>query len=119
MSLLEHWDQLWQKCRPAFAQQRSWERARQPALSRLLRMGRHTLTGALCTAGRQFSDWSADYRLFSQGLWNGDALFDAVRHSVLEQLDEQAPLVVALDDTYVGCSIRWGGCFRAQAIENN
>ena len=101
MSLLDHWDQLWQQCRPGFAQDRTWERARQLALSWLLCMGRHTLTGTLCTAGRQFSDWSADYRLFSHGRWSSDALFGAVRQDLLQGLAQEAPLVTALDDSYL------------------
>lgn len=64
-------------------------------------MGRHTITGALCTAGKQFSDWSATYRLFSQGNWSSEALFSAVRQSILEELPEEAPLITALDDSYL------------------
>ena len=64
-------------------------------------MGRHTLTGTLCTAGRQFSDWSADYRLFSHGRWSSDALFGAVRQDLLQGLAQEAPLVTALDDSYL------------------
>jgi hypothetical protein len=101
LSLLDHWNQLWGKSRAGFAQERTWERARQLALSGLLCMGRHTVTGALCTAGKQFSDWSADYRLFSQAGWSGDALFGAVREGVLLELPEQAPLLTALDDSYL------------------
>ena len=49
-----------------FGQHRTWERARRLGLSQLACLGRHTITGVLCTCGRQFVDWSADYRVFSK-----------------------------------------------------
>jgi hypothetical protein len=49
-----------------FRQQRTWEWARRLGLSQLACLGRHTITGVLCTCGRQFVDWSADYRVFSK-----------------------------------------------------
>ena len=57
------WNALFDQARVAFAQRRSAERARAPALTCL---GRHTLSGSLCTAGQQFRDWSAAYRLFER-----------------------------------------------------
>ena len=62
-------------------------------------MGRHTLTGLLATSGRQFCDWSADYRLFSEERFDPDRLFSVVLDDLLEQLPEDAPLVAAMDDS--------------------
>jgi len=92
-------DELWQQTRPAFTQDRTWERARRLALSALLCLGRHTLTGLLTTAGRQFTDWSADFRLFERGRFDPETLFRVARQAVQPQEDPTAPFVVAMDDT--------------------
>ena len=68
-------------------------------MSQLVCLGRHTVTGLLCASGRQFSDWSADYRLFSRERFDKDAIFDVVRRGVLAELPDGEPLVVGLDDT--------------------
>src|SRR6266566_1602677 len=64
--ILPQFKQLWKQCLPAFDQQRVAERAQTLALSSLLCLGRHTVTGLLTTSGSQFQNWSATYRLFSQ-----------------------------------------------------
>lgn len=68
-------------------------------MSSLLCLGRHTVTGLLTTAGMQFEDWSADYRLFSQHRLPVEDLFAVVRRAVSDQLPPGAPLCVAVDDT--------------------
>ena len=83
----------------AFRQQRTWERARRLALSQLACLGRHTVTGLICTSGRQFLDWSADYRLFSRDQWEAEELFIPVARGLLAFLRPTEPLVTALDDT--------------------
>lgn len=62
-------------------------------------MGRHTVTGMLTAGGRQFNDWSADYRLFCCDRFDIDRLFDCPRQGVLELLPQNQPFVVALDDS--------------------
>ena len=62
---------------------------------------RLTLTNIICTNGGQFSDWSADYRLYSMGRVESDLLFKSVRSSLDSQLPPERPLVVAVDDTLV------------------
>jgi hypothetical protein len=64
-------------------------------LAGLLNLGRHTVTGALTTAGRQHHDWSADYRVL-QRLPVAE-LFGAVQQQTLARSD--GPWVVALDDS--------------------
>jgi hypothetical protein len=68
-------------------------------LSSLLCLGRHTLTGLLTTCGREFQDWSADYRLFSRQRLPMPSIFSVIRHAVLNQLPASAPLSVAIDDS--------------------
>ena len=62
-------------------------------------LGRHTVTGLLSTAGCQYSDWSADYRLYSEERFSESALFDQVRQEVEGTLEKDEPLVVAMDES--------------------
>ncbi len=84
-----------------FTQKRIGERARRLALSQLSCMGRHTITGLLCSSGRQFVDWSADYRFFSKAKWQPQRLFEPIIEGVLDMLPEGVPFVTALDDTHL------------------
>jgi hypothetical protein len=70
-------------------------------LGLLLQPGRATVTNLICSHGRQHEDWSADYRLYSQGRADPDALFGQVRRHLLDALPPGEPLVAALDDTLV------------------
>lgn len=83
----------------AFRQYRTWKRARRLGLSQLACLGRHTVAGMICAAGRQADDWSADYRLFARNKWDPDDLFAPVVGGTLHMLPENAPLVTAIDDT--------------------
>jgi hypothetical protein len=53
----------------------------------------------LCTSGRQFCDWSADYRLFSKSRFDTDAIFGVIRRNLVEQTMPTQPIVVAMDDS--------------------
>ncbi|MDX9975249.1 MAG: transposase [FCB group bacterium] len=92
---------LFEMARPAFRQQRTFERARRLALSLLLCLGRRTVTGMLCTSGQQFHDWSANYRLFEQERIDVGKLFSAVVQGTLETLPEGTPIIGAIDDTLI------------------
>lgn len=83
----------------AFPQHRTWRRARRLGLSQLACLGRHTVTGLICAAGRQADDWSADYRVFARSKWDTTDLFAPVVRGTLHLLPENAPLATALDDT--------------------
>jgi hypothetical protein len=69
------------------------------ALSALAALGRRTITGILTTAGQQFFDWSAHYRLFERARFDIDKMFDVTRKEVCERLDKDAPFVAIMDDT--------------------
>lgn len=62
-------------------------------------LSRHTVTGLITTSGRQWDDWSADYRLLSKERFDPDGVFSVVRRGVVDCLAPHAPLVVAMDDT--------------------
>jgi hypothetical protein len=65
----------------------------------LLCLGRHTVTGLLSTSGSQFQDWTAAYRLFSRLRIDPSELFAGIRTVCLEQLPQQAPLCISVDDS--------------------
>lgn len=62
-------------------------------------LGEHTVTGLLSASGRQFWDWSADFRLFSKERFDAGVLFSVARRRVTDQLSAEAPLVAAMDDS--------------------
>jgi hypothetical protein len=57
------------------------------------------VTSLISTSGRQFDDWTADYRFFAKERFDPSCLFDSIRRQVLDYLDPDSPLVVAMDDT--------------------
>jgi len=57
------------------------------------------VTSWLSTCGLQFQDWSAAYRLFSRQRLDTEQLFGGVRQALLAELEPNAPLCVALDDS--------------------
>ncbi len=61
-------------------------------------LGRHSITGLLTTAGKQFDDWTADYRLYARRRVRPHLLFDVLRRGVLQDHPD-GPVVVAVDDT--------------------
>lgn len=69
------------------------------ALSSLVCLGRHTVTGMLCAGDRQFHDWSAEYRQFTRERCSPSALFEAVRREVAAMTPPAAPVVVSMDDS--------------------
>jgi hypothetical protein len=73
----------------------------QHSLSNILCLGRHTITGLLCTSGKQFKDWSSDYRFYSKERFNSDIIFDQIRSSICSKLEKSKPLVVAMDDSII------------------
>jgi len=99
--LIDDFDSLWAKTLPAFNQERTWIRARRLALSSLLCLGRHTITQMITTAGRQFNDWAADYRLFEKERFDPDKFFSVARQEVENRNGTDAPLVVSMDDSMI------------------
>jgi len=100
MLLLEKFDELLQPWRSAFVQQRTWQGAHRLAYGLLLCLRTHLTSNAICAIGRQFLDWSADYRLFSRSAWDPHALFDPIFDHLGALLSSpQAPVIAALDDT--------------------
>jgi hypothetical protein len=97
--ILFRFERLWAQCLPACDQQRVAYRAQTLALSSLLCLGRHTVTGLLTTSGSQFQDWSAAYRLFSQDRVAVPEIFSVVRRAIADQLPAGEPFRAVLDDS--------------------
>jgi DDE superfamily endonuclease len=76
----------------------------------LVCLGRRTISRSICVLGRQFQNWTPEYKLFSRRRWTTQSLFDAVLERIPELLSPNQPLVVALDDT--PCR-KTGKCIRA------
>jgi hypothetical protein len=100
MNLLETYDSLLQQWRPAFCQERTFERARRLAFGLVVCLRLHLTSRAICAVGRQFLDWSADYRLCSRSPWDPHRLFEPVLDRLPALLaSPSAPVIAALDDT--------------------
>jgi hypothetical protein len=100
MNLLETFDSLLQDWRGVFPQVRTFARARRLTFGLLVCLRLHLTSRAICAVGRQFVDWSADYRLCSRSPWDPHQLF----HPVFDHLpallaSPTAPVIAALDDT--------------------
>lgn len=68
-------------------------------LGQLVCLGRHTLTGVAATTGGAFSDWSAEYRLYSRQRFDPAQVFAVARRQIHQRLDANRPMVVAMDDS--------------------
>ncbi len=97
--MTEEFERFFDQTRSAFAQERTFERAKTLAMSALVGLGRRTVTGMLCASAQQFVDWSAAYRLFERQRFNREALFAPVRRGALERVESQQPVVAMMDDT--------------------
>ena len=100
MNLFQTMDLLLQDWKGVFAQDRTFARVRRLTYGQLLSAPRHTTSAAICTIGRQFLDWSADYRAFSRSPWDSQVLFDPViDHAITLLPPHPAPVIAAIDDT--------------------
>lgn len=62
-------------------------------------LGRHTLTGIICTTGRLQQDWTAEYRLYTRERVKVGEIFRVVLDQVKSMLKPDQPLVVGIDDS--------------------
>jgi hypothetical protein len=99
-NLLQSFEQLLTMWKVVFPQYRTFLRARRLTFGLLTCLGSHLTSNAICAVGRQFLDWSADYRLLSRCSWDPHRLFDPIFDRVRPLLQPHlAPVLVALDDT--------------------
>ncbi|MCG2587225.1 transposase [Rhodohalobacter sp. WB101] len=86
---------------PKAMQPRTRRRARDLATGLLNCAGKRTISGLLCGAGRQFADWSAAYRLFSQQRVDPQRLLDVSLRQTIDMLPDDELIVAHLDDTLI------------------
>lgn len=98
-TLLEELEKLIGASAHAFGCLQTFQRARRHFLAHLVGFGRHTISSLLRAQNRHQQDWSADYRLYSQDRFDEQAVFGQVRAAVEETLEQDQPLVVAMDDS--------------------
>lgn len=99
-NLLDHFEGLILQWRPVFTQDRIFQRVRCLLFGMLVSLRLHLTSQAICAAGRQFQDWTSDYRVCSQSPWEPRQLFDPVLDALPGFLhDARAPVLAALDDT--------------------
>jgi hypothetical protein len=92
-------DRLWEQAMPEGMQPRTCQRARDLVTGLFNCAGKRTITGLLCGSGRQLTDWSAAYRLFSQQRLDPQLLLDASLRQAIEMLPDDGLIVAHLDDT--------------------
>jgi len=56
------------------------------------------MTNLMTTSGRQFLDWSADYRLYGKQRVDCEKIFSQIQKEIFS-LNTGKPLVTALDDS--------------------
>ena len=100
MNLLETFDRLIGSWRDVFSQERTFQRARRLVFGLIVSVRMHLTSNAICATGRQFVDWSADYRVCSRSQWDPHRLFDPIFDHLPQLLHSpDAPVLMALDDT--------------------
>lgn len=99
--LVDVFEELWAKTRPAFKQERVFQKTRRLAISSLVALGKRNISGLLCAGAEQFVDWSAAYRIFAKGRIDRQALFAPARDTVIDRLSPDESLVVMMDDTLI------------------
>lgn len=87
--------------RPAFQQERPYQRAIWLLLSEVFTFARHTVTQGLLALGETETDWSAWYRLFSQKRFDYDILTTITLRETLPENAAPAPYVVGVDGVLV------------------
>lgn len=98
--LLESFERLVSEWRPMFTQDRIYQRVRRLTFGMLVSLRLHLTSQAICATGRQFQDWTSDYRVCSQSPWEPRKLFDPVLDALPGLLhNPQAPVLASLDDT--------------------
>ena len=85
--------------------------------SSILTLGRHTVSGMIAASGRQFSDWSATYRLFERERIDTDCLFAPALDGALK-LQGGDCVYAVMDDTMIRKAGKNGACsyFRTPPI---
>lgn len=99
--LLQKLFELIERHRPAFKQERPYQRAVWLLLSELFNFARHTVTQGLLVLGETANDWSAWYRLFSHKRFDYKVLTSIMLRETIQEAPEKEPYVVGVDGMLV------------------
>lgn len=64
-------------------------------------LGRHTVSSLICCQGRQYRDWSADYRFYSHDRCQTHLFFQRAREEIGHLLPAKQHFVAAMDDSII------------------
>ncbi len=92
--------------RPAFRQQRTYQRMCLLVVGFLWSLARHTLTQALLAAGAGDADWSPFYRLFSHDRIRMTHLQQRLMRQTFQHVAPSAPYLLAVDGVFLPRSSR-------------
>lgn len=92
--------------RPAFVQERPYQRCLALVLGHVCALGRHTLTQVLLALGLSQADWSGFYRLLSRPRLDYEQLSACFLAETLAAVPVEQPYVVALDGVQIPRSSR-------------
>lgn len=99
--LLQKLIELIEVHRPAFKQERPYQRAIWLLLSELFTFARHTITQGIMVLGETEKDWSAWYRLFSHKRFDYEALSGITLRETLKEGTKKDVYVVGIDGVLV------------------
>jgi hypothetical protein len=106
VTLLDNFNELINSCFNSFSQRRIAERVKSMAIGLISCYGRHTVTGMLTGCGKQFVDWSAAYRIFSQNRINIEEMNRTILKEVASIQASSENIVAHMDDTLIRKKVR-------------
>lgn len=92
---------LVKKCEGNYKQGRVFNRVLALVMAELFSFGRHTITQLLLTLGLTDEDWSAWYRIFSEGRYPEEETSRVMLEEMLKEVEEDEPFVVGGDGFHV------------------
>lgn len=88
------------KASTAFGHPKIAKKVRELAYGNLTCLGRHTVSGMITSAGKQFMDWTSFYRLFSRQRIDIAQLEKVCLEGAIEELDD-GMILAHMDDTVI------------------
>ena len=92
---------LVEKCKASYGQGRVFNRVLGLVMAEIFAFGRHTITQLLCVLGLTTEDWSAWYRVFSEGRFDEEQTSAVMVREMLSSVEETVPFVVGVDGFHV------------------
>lgn len=89
------------KCEKTYGQPRVYQRVKALVMGELFAFGRHTITQVLMSLGMVADDWSAWYRLFSEGRYDEAATSRVMLEEMVGEVATTEPFVMGIDGFHV------------------